>query len=194
MSKPIIRKIEDSETLKIAHLFARVFKNDVLFQWLCKTDFESALANAFEKLILNRNKMALEVFVYDDGAGAAIVRKSPGKIKAEFLTALSFLPDLVSIIGIGKIARLIQMELMTINRDFSVPHTYLWYLAIDENKQGQGLGKLIVNSLIEEFGTMKLQTSNPRNLKFYQDLGFAISKEISLGTNAPKIWQFAYKS
>lgn len=186
----IIREISDDEVDLCSSIMANSFANDPLFVWLCKPGFEPFLAKAFGKLIKNREKMGLCVKIIQGGTGVAIIRRPPGKIKASAKIALSFVPSLFSIVGFSKIGRLLKMELATINREFDNPHAYLWYLSISANSQGQGLGKQIVNSVIEEFENVILQTSNPRNLKFYEDLGFEILKEITLAKNGPKIWQF----
>lgn len=188
----LIRDINENEIKAAALTLARAFENDVLFNWLCRKDFTQNLACAFEKLMRNREKMCLMVRVINDGKGVAVIRKPPGKIKADFLTALSFLPDLFAIVGPIKLWRLIKMEIAVSNDQFKKPHAYLWYLGIDEASQGQGLGKAMVKSICADFETVFLQTSNPRNLKFYADLGFDVIKEVSLGAGAPNIWQFGF--
>ncbi|MEX5270249.1 GNAT family N-acetyltransferase [Kocuria sabuli] len=68
-----------------------------------------------------------------------------------------------------------------------------WVLAtagVAPTAQGHGLGKAVVNSGLEvidgQGGTCLLETSDPRNLPFYQGLGFSVAAVVS--TPGPRVW------
>lgn len=69
------------------------------------------------------------------------------------------------------------------------PCWYLAVLGIDINKQGRGLGALLMKDVLarcDETGTLAyLESSNPRNVSFYQRHGFEIMDELSLGNPEP---------
>jgi GNAT superfamily N-acetyltransferase len=65
------------------------------------------------------------------------------------------------------------------------PHWYLFLLATDPAAQGQGLGWRLVTPMLErcdhEGTAAYLESTNPKNVPFYESLGFRV-----LGSFAPK--------
>jgi ribosomal protein S18 acetylase RimI-like enzyme len=68
-----------------------------------------------------------------------------------------------------------------------------WVLAtvgVAPTAQGHGLGRTVVNAGLEAIDrqgqTCLLETSNPRNLPFYQRLGFAVEAVVT--TSGPPVW------
>jgi GNAT superfamily N-acetyltransferase len=69
----------------------------------------------------------------------------------------------------------------------SEPHWYLPLVAADPNWIGQGLGTLLMEHALrrcdEEGIAAYLESSNPRNISFYQRLGFKITGRIQSGSS-----------
>ena len=69
----------------------------------------------------------------------------------------------------------------------SEPHWYLPLVAADPNWIGQGLGTLLMKHALrrcdEEGIAAYLESSNPRNISFYQRLGFRITGRIQSGSS-----------
>ena len=67
------------------------------------------------------------------------------------------------------------------------PHWYLPLVAADPNWIGQGLGTLLMQHALrrcdEEGVAAYLESSNPRNISFYQRLGFKIIGKIQSGSS-----------
>src|SRR5262245_39885521 len=67
------------------------------------------------------------------------------------------------------------------------PHWYLPLIAADPNWIGQGLGTLLMKHALrrcdEEGVAAYLESSNPRNISFYQRHGFRITGEIQSGSS-----------
>ncbi len=65
------------------------------------------------------------------------------------------------------------------------PHWYLALIGIDPRHQGQGLGSMLLGHTLAECdraGTAAyLETSNPRNVPFYERHGFQLRGEIQVG-------------
>jgi ribosomal protein S18 acetylase RimI-like enzyme len=76
-----------------------------------------------------------------------------------------------------------------------VPQEPLWYLdqlGVDPARQGEGLGKALV-----QFGLARaaaaglpafLETATERNVRFYESLGFRLVEEGSVPGDGPRIW------
>lgn len=79
--------------------------------------------------------------------------------------------------------------------DRRVPAEPLWYLdqlGVDPGRQGEGLGKALV-----QFGLARataaglpafLETATERNVRFYESLGFRLVEEGSVPGGGPRIW------
>ena len=72
------------------------------------------------------------------------------------------------------------------------PHWYLLIVGVDPELQGRGLGSALVKE-----GLMRadhancpcyLETSEERNLAFYQRCGFTVVESVSLGEGGPPAW------
>jgi ribosomal protein S18 acetylase RimI-like enzyme len=72
------------------------------------------------------------------------------------------------------------------------PHWYLLIVGVDPELQGQGAGSAIVREGLaladRESKPCYLETSERRNLAFYERLGFVVLEEAVLGKDGPKAW------
>ena len=76
-----------------------------------------------------------------------------------------------------------------------VPDEPLWYLdqlGVDPPRQGEGLGKALVQFGLEHAAQAGLaaflETATERNVRFYQSLGFRVVDEGSVPGGGPLIW------
>jgi ribosomal protein S18 acetylase RimI-like enzyme len=67
------------------------------------------------------------------------------------------------------------------------PHWYLFAIGVDQNSQGEGLGSILLEyalSKCDADGKLAyLESSNPRNVPFYQRHGFEVTRVIQIGTS-----------
>ncbi|MGE0592680.1 MAG: GNAT family N-acetyltransferase [Vicinamibacterales bacterium] len=72
------------------------------------------------------------------------------------------------------------------------PHWYLFGVAVDPELHGQGIGSAIIREGLaladRESLPCYLETSEPRNLAFYERFGFAVLEEATLGKGGPPAW------
>jgi ribosomal protein S18 acetylase RimI-like enzyme len=72
------------------------------------------------------------------------------------------------------------------------PHWYLVVVGVDPELQGQGVGSAIVREGLaladRESKPCYLETSERRNLAFYERLGFVVLEEATLGKGGPQAW------
>ncbi|MDI9640081.1 GNAT family N-acetyltransferase [Geitlerinema splendidum] len=78
------------------------------------------------------------------------------------------------------------------DRHCSSPHWYLDGLAVALESQGQGIGSLLLQPVLErvdrEGQTCCLYTSTERAVRFYQRQGFTVCEEVRFQTQAPHLW------
>ncbi len=67
----------------------------------------------------------------------------------------------------------------------SEPHVYVNFLAVDPSRQGRGSGQHAIAPVLEFARSaglgVRLESTNPRNLPFYERLGFQRRAELALG-------------
>ena len=72
------------------------------------------------------------------------------------------------------------------------PHWYLLIAGVDPDLHGQGVGSAIVREGLaladREARSCYLETSEARNLQFYERLGFVVLEEATLGKGGPTAW------
>ncbi len=72
------------------------------------------------------------------------------------------------------------------------PHWYLCIVGVRPEAQGQGLGGLLLRRLFSlaerDQLPITLETSNPKNLPFYQRLGFEVQGSLQTGRGVPPCW------
>jgi ribosomal protein S18 acetylase RimI-like enzyme len=72
------------------------------------------------------------------------------------------------------------------------PHWYLMIVGVDPALQGRGVGSALVKEGLaradQEDVPCFLETSNERNLAFYERFGFAVVETTTLGRGGPKAW------
>jgi ribosomal protein S18 acetylase RimI-like enzyme len=72
------------------------------------------------------------------------------------------------------------------------PHWYLFGVGVDPKLQGRGVGSALINEGLtraDERGCpCYLETSEKRNLPYYERLGFVVLEEAALGKGGPLAW------
>jgi ribosomal protein S18 acetylase RimI-like enzyme len=71
-----------------------------------------------------------------------------------------------------------------LHNDIRQPHWYLWNLAVHPDHQGKGIGTALVRDMFsrteqEGYG-IYLETQNPRNVGYYEQLGFVVLREVTV--------------
>ena len=67
------------------------------------------------------------------------------------------------------------------------PHWYLFSIGVDPHHQNEGLGSILMEHALPKSdgdGTLAyLESSNPRNVPFYQRHGFEVMQVVQVGTS-----------
>ena len=77
-------------------------------------------------------------------------------------------------------------------RRVSEPHWYLMIIGVDTELQGQGRGAALVKEGLDladrEALRCYLETTQERNLRFYERLGFKVAESARLDAGGPEVW------
>jgi ribosomal protein S18 acetylase RimI-like enzyme len=119
-----------------------------------------------------------QICLTDDQNGVIISSLSDDKLpflEEAYLTA-RFIFKVTGLDGIGKAWR--REEYVKSYHPQDHEYIYLWFIAVDKTEQGKGIGSKMIKGIIDKSNIESLpiyvETSDERNLKFYQKHGFEI--------------------
>ena len=137
-----------------------------------------------------RNEMA---FVNKDKTTAMLSNLSYGS-KATLSDDLYFITK-VSGVGLG--LQLLKREKLLKAMNPTYDFCHLWFIGVVPELQGQGLGTETLNFLkaqCEQKGLpIHLETSNPRNIKFYENNGFTLQEKKRLPMDNFDLYFYAWQ-
>jgi ribosomal protein S18 acetylase RimI-like enzyme len=94
--------------------------------------------------------------------------------------------------GLGAALRFARVDLEMRKRHPHYPHWYLWFLGVSPERQGQGLGSVLLRSLsgkAEADGTpCYLETDKPSSVKIYERHGYRVEAEDVLPGVDLRLW------
>ncbi|OLY90668.1 GNAT family N-acetyltransferase [Cnuella takakiae] len=100
----------------------------------------------------------------------------PDRKKTSLQSVLLDLQLAVKSIGVRNIRKVLQREAYIKSQHPGEAFAYLWFIGVEPARQGQGCGSALVEALItwcaRQGRNIYLETSTPRNLPFYQKMGF----------------------
>lgn len=123
-----------------------------------------------------------EVWLSDDEKACALIL-FPDKKKANWRTIVWDIELAFSVIGISRVVAIMKREaLIKINHP-KTPFCYLWFIGVDPEHKGKGVGNELLKCVIERFDQadrpIYLETSVETNLPWYKKAGFEIYGELS---------------
>lgn len=181
----------------LSRLLWRAFESDPLFRYLFRARWYTGrvvprLFGAQARDALRHG--CIDVAVADRQPVAAAIWSSRGQIRRP--TVRRILAELPAYLAVGTlfIDRLSDLRRMippTTTGPFE-PHWFLEALAVDPDRQGQGIGSRVLSFGLrraDEAGfASRLQTSNERNLVLYRRFGFEVRDEARPFKDGPSIW------
>lgn len=78
------------------------------------------------------------------------------------------------VIGLRNVIKVLKREKNLKQHCPKSDFMYLWYVGVKKEDQGKGIGTKMIQEILASAGgkVIHLQTSNPRNFKLYEQLGF----------------------
>ena len=93
---------------------------------------------------------------------------------------------------LGRAVRALQAQGMIDRLHVKEPHWYVAVLGVLPERQGEGLGRALLDPALARADRDRLptylETSNERNLTFYGRFGFEVMQEVSIPGGGPPIW------
>lgn len=186
---PVVRAATREDLPRAVRTLGRAFLQYPLTRHTIAADGYDARLEGFNRLFVSR--IGLEhgsVWVSDDCAAVAVWTTPETDAAAAFA---EIGPELERLAGDRAPFAARAQEVMRPHR----PTGPAWFLAtigVDPGRQGRGLGRAVVLPGVEaaeRAGTPAfLETSDERNVRFYQGLGFEVTADYALPDGGPHTW------
>jgi ribosomal protein S18 acetylase RimI-like enzyme len=180
----IARPIRDDELDRAAEVLAKAFYRDPLQNYTFPDDEE-------------RSAHSPTHYTIDDVPGASIWLK-PGEteITPERAEEAGFmaLPAKIGEEAFNRFFSAIAYAEEIHKRDMPEPHWYTMVLGVDPELHGRGYGPALMQPVFERSsaqGTpIYLETAQPKNVSFYEKLGFKVLQDMIEPSSGVRMWTF----
>lgn len=121
------------------------------------------------------------VYLSEDEQACAILL-DPRRKKFTIGAILWDIRLVVGCMGLSNVKKVLKREAVIKKHHPTVDFMHLWYIGVNPAQQGKGLGGKLLETIMKEAKSEQLpiylETSNPRNFKFYRDHGFELTGEL----------------
>ena len=178
------------------HIQADAFSEDPLMTWLLGGRDQRERERRFHGFLVTYAATRTfrdnaEVHAIADGGASAIWMRPPGHFVQPVGEQLRMLPGLLRILGRSLPRALGFLGTAEKQHPADLDHWYLLGLATRRDRQGQGLGGLLLRFGLEHVDAERmpayLESSNPRNISLYERHGFRVTKPLDLPAGAPPV-------
>jgi GNAT superfamily N-acetyltransferase len=183
MLQPAVKTVSKDEKAKALDIFTMAFVIDPVMRWMMPESsaylknlgvaqdslggraFEHGTAHCLDDFSAAALWLPPGIGVDEEAMGAFVQTRTPEKLR----------PDLA-----GLVEQMGQYHP-------TEPHWYLAALGVDVQRQGKGLGAILMKHALarvdREGATAYLESSNPRNVSFYERHGFEVLGRIQSGSS-----------
>lgn len=179
-----MRKALASDKPAILDLLTRAFDDNKSVNYVVKQDHNRA--DRIRRLMdysFNVCQAFGEVWISDDRQACALVL-FPDQKRSSFRTLFWDLKLALTVVGIDRVGDVLKREAMIKSNHPKEPIAYLWFLGVNPQLQGRGVGSALIQEVIKEYDRKKrpvyLETSMEKNLPFYRKFGFEIFQTLQL--------------
>jgi len=193
--------LASSQRKPAAALMRRAFFDDPFFTFVIPDSLRRGdiLSWLFEKLILY-GMLYGQVFTTPAVEGIALLLgpKYPSlALRGTLRTGLFRLPLRLNWHEFARSTRLAIHADQLHKKTVTGRHWYLNELAVDPGMQGQGIGQLLLQTVLEQANRQGLvcylDTYNEHNLNFYERNGFTIAQHGRANPASPQIWTMRHE-
>ena len=186
MNTEIIR-LEEAQIDRATEALVDAFSKDPILQYILPEEISKRdkISRSFSEINLRYCQPLKNVYTTPEIKGIA-AWIPPGEYPLNFwrLLQLGFykIPLLLGFRRLRKFLTLFSLFEKYHKEDMHQPHWYLLILGVSEASQGQGIGSLLIQPILEQADKENLpcylETSTERAVRFYQKHGFEILRKI----------------
>lgn len=191
----LVRPAGKGEVRALSTTLARAFHDDPVMMWLLPEPRTRTanLRRLFGTMTRHHHLARGGVEVACDGPaiGAASLWDPPNEWQESTRAQLLMTPTFLRVFGASSMrGRAVQDLMKRLHPE--EPHWYLAVIGSDPTVRGQGFGQALMRSRLDrcdaEYSPAYLESSKAENVPYYQRFGFAVTREIPLPDDGPKLW------
>lgn len=179
-----MRKSSSSDKPAILDILTKSFDDNKSVNYVVKQDQHRI--ERIRKLMeysFNMCEAFGEVWISDDQQACALIL-FPDRKRSSLRTVLWDLKLAHSVIGLGRVGGVLKREALIKANHPKEPFAYLWFVGVNPQSQGKGIGSAFMHEVISECESKRrpiyLETSMERNLPFYKKFGFEVFHTLQL--------------
>lgn len=173
-------------------LLINAFQNDPMFIKLFKGSTKNRQMKAFFKFIYKRNQLKHGVYMTDskdNPSYVAFIETPKNRHNYVLMDKIQLYIEMLKLafyIPLKSLNFLSQYDAITLRQRPSENHYYLTMIGVSPEKQGQGIGKMVINNIHKmvidnpEASIICLDTENFRNVSYYERLGYSLIHEVKI--------------
>ncbi|MFB4195787.1 GNAT family N-acetyltransferase [Streptomyces carpaticus] len=186
---PAVRPLTDADVPTAVDTLARAFADYPFTRHVIAADGHQERVRRFQELCLTRIGREYGRVWVADGGRAVAVWAVPGQDPSPAFAALA--PVFAELSGDRAAAYASAEEALAPHRP-QEPGWFLETVATAPEAQGRGLGSAVLRPGLREAGEAGLpaflETSDERNVTFYERLGFRVTADVRLPDDGPRTW------
>jgi GNAT superfamily N-acetyltransferase len=198
MSLRQVVHLPESRLNEAAQALSLAFHDDPLQSYTFPDpDERRRLSPSHFSAILRYGFLAGEVLTGVEPGSGAVVWVPPGVEGTPEMAESAGLTRLAETIGAGaagRFSRMIDYAEAVHHRDMTAPHWYVMVVGVAPAFQGQGYGRALLQPMLDraeiEGLPCYLETTQPKNVSFYQRLGFRVLVDGVEPESGLRFWTF----
>ncbi len=189
--KIIKARKEDIHVLK--NVLVKSFMNDPFTNWLVKHDDKilSRMDAIFAPVLNHFGFKYAHVYTTEE-KNCCAVWIPPGKYNPNSIFNLLLLPAWIKVVGWSRLLKTMQAASVLSNHHAGPQYFYLSTVGTLPELQGKGIGSAILKPVLDICDGDKipacLETSNEKNISFYEKHGFKIKSEFIIPHGGARTW------
>lgn len=194
MNSARVRRAAASDSQRIVSVLARAFDQDPSIDWTIRADARRAEGiELFFDVVLHRMTLPFnEVWTTAGDVEGAALWTPPGKWKLGLVEQALMAPQMLRAFGWRRLGRVLDSMNVVQKHHPTEPHYYLQSIGVAPERQGQGLGKALMQPVLERCDQEQvpafLETAQERNLPLYRSRGFVEISRAPLSGGGPMMF------
>jgi ribosomal protein S18 acetylase RimI-like enzyme len=193
MDSSSVRRANAADSPRIIPVLARAFADDPSIDWSLRADERRAEAvELFFDVVLHRMTLPFNEVWTTTGVEGAALWTPPGKWKLGLAEQVLMAPQMLRAFGWSRLGRALDSMSMVQQHHPREPHFYLQSIGVAPERQGQGLGKALMQPVLERCDRERvpafLETAQERNLPLYRSRGFQELSRARLSGGGPMMY------
>jgi ribosomal protein S18 acetylase RimI-like enzyme len=174
--------VPEAESSRVSAVLGRAFAEEPFIDWLLRADRKrpQALRSFFDYVLSVEAFPNRNIIQNADGTAFAIwLPYGEYGAEAEIVRPLRRLQFVLGICSLRRSHRFFKLVKLSKDKMPRREHCYLQFLCVDPLHQNNGIGRRLMELSLDYFDSVGMPTyleaGNPRNIAFYERLGYAVT-------------------